>query len=142
MATVKTPSVNKNQALTILSDFLAQTQKWCNQPNAPATSDLETYLVRNFQFSSNGEVVGRSLSDYLNRITRFRQKYSHFDIVGPFEEPVVTDNKVALQYEVELTAHDGQTSHVYIMAFATLEGNKVSKWVQVASEQGSSLWDS
>lgn len=142
MATAKTVTLNKTQTLSAINDFLSLTQKWCNQSNAPSMSDLESALTRNFQISSNGNVVGRSVSDYMNRITRFRQKYSHFDIIGPLEEPLVADNKVALQYEVELTARDGKKSRVNIMALATLEGNKMAQWTQVAHEQDSSRWDS
>jgi hypothetical protein len=141
MVTPKVAGISKNQILALLNDFLQQFQNWCNLPNEPTAADLEKVLSRNFQISSNGEIRSKNLTDYLNRLNKLRKKYSHFEITGPLEEPLIFEDKVFLHYEVELQERSGQKKQIYIMALGTLENNKFSKWMQVSHEKSATEWD-
>jgi hypothetical protein len=141
MANVKTLAMNKNQMLAFVNSFLAYLQNLCNQDNNPTVHDLEKHFSKNFQLSSNGKILTRSINDYPARLNHLRQKYSHFDIVGPLEEPLIADNAFTVHYELDLQGRDRQSHQVYIMATATIEDNKIAQWIQVTHEKGTGLWD-
>lgn len=138
----KTEGLQKRQTLTLLNDFLHQFQNLCNQPETPIAADLAKFLAANFKLFSNGEVLCKDLESYLERITTLRSKYAHFDIVGPLQEPLFCeDNKILVQYELDLRTRDAKQERVYIMAVATLEDGKVTQWEQTTHEKGQKHWD-
>jgi hypothetical protein len=132
---------SKNEVLNLVNSFFSIFEKICNAEKSPTSSDLEKILARNFNLNSNGLTLCKSLSDYLKRITNLRSKYSHFDITGPMEAPIVADNQVALHYEIDLKGRDGKARQVYIMATATIQDGKIANWIQVTHEKGFKRWD-
>lgn len=126
MASVKT----SNQVLSVINTFFEVFQKWCNQPNNPTPADLDKFLSPHFELISNGEVMVSGLSNYLERIKKIRSKCAHVDLIGPLE-PVVFEDRVVLQYELDMRTHDGQPQQVFVMAVATVVDNKISQWIQV-----------
>lgn len=141
MVMTKTAPMNKTQAAAWIKNYFHQIQSLYNQPNSPTTPELEKILSHNFQFSSNGHMLGRTAADYLNRMLKLRKKYSHFEIKGPSEEPLMHDNHMAVHYDLLCRAQNGQTAQINIMALATMEDNKMASWVQVAHEKGAGHWD-
>jgi hypothetical protein len=142
MAMTKTTVLTKNQAAELVSSFLNEFQTWCNQTHDPKPAQLEHFITSNFQLSSNGQIKVKNPNEYLSRIEKFRKRYSHIEFSDIFEEPLVNDNKIVIHYEVTLNARNGEKKQVYIMAIATVEDNKFSKWVQAAHEKGTGQWDS
>lgn len=141
MVATKTKPLNKGVFLALVNDFFEQFQNCCNRPNPPTGKELDKVLTSDFQLISNERVVVKNLQDYLKRIKMFRDKYEHFDIIGPLEEPIIADNKIALQYEIKLTDRDGREQIVCIIAFATIQDQKISRWQQVTHEKGIGTWD-
>jgi hypothetical protein len=143
MATTKTPAaIDKREAITKLTSFFQIFQAACNQQGPINASTLEPYLSKNFQLTSNDRIAARSLSDYLNRLARFQKKFSHVEVAGPAAEPLISGNKIAIQYTMDLTYRDGKKSEVLVMALGTIEDNKIANWTQVTHEKGSSpQWD-
>jgi hypothetical protein len=141
MVTQKVHALSKNEAFTILNNFFESFPTWCTQSTQPTVSDLEKCLSRNFQLTSNEEPYSKNITDYLNRIVKLRKKYSSFDVTGPLEEPFISDNKIVVQYELNLRTHSGKNSQVYIIAIGTIEDHKFTKWTQVTHEKGTSQWD-
>ena len=142
MATTKSTTVDKTQAISLVDNFLEQFQAVCNQPSPAKASDLDKWLSQNLQVTSNGNVVDRSLQDYINRIGKMKSKYSRIEIQDRLEEPIVSDNKVVVNYDAVLTGKNNQAVTVNIMAIATVDNNKISRWTQVANQKGTGNWDS
>jgi hypothetical protein len=133
------PAMDKAQAKTWAKNFLQNFQNIYNQPNM-TEADLEKIFTTNFQFTSNNQLLTKSTAEHMNRATKLRKKYAHFELKG-LEEPVINENRIAVNYELNLRAHNGQKSQVLIMAIATLEGNKISQWSQVTHDKHSNPWD-
>lgn len=142
MVMTKPAQLDKKQALSLLNDFLRQFQTTCNQPNPPKSSDFERYLSRNFQISSNNHIVGKNLAEYLNRVAKFQKKYSHIELTDFNLEPLISGNKLIIQYDANLTSRNGQKIQMNFMVIITIEDNLITHWDQVAHEKGSSHWDS
>jgi len=141
MAMAKTSILNKNEALTLLNNFFEAFQHWCNQPDSPSPADLEKFLSRNFQISSNEKLLCKNLTEYHNRVMQIRKKYAHVDITGPLEEPLLCDNKIVIQYDLNLRTHEGQKNQVYLIAIGTIDNHKFSHWTQATHQKGTENWD-
>jgi hypothetical protein len=139
--TTKSVAFSKEEMLDLVNNFFGIFERICNQDKAPSPSDLDRLLTRNFTMNSNGQTQCRSLTDYLKRLVNLRSKYTHFDIAGPLEAPIISDNQIALHYEMDLKGRDGEDRQVYIMATATLQDGKISNWIQVTHEKNFHKWD-
>jgi hypothetical protein len=137
MVAVKT-GLDKTEAQTLIYDFFKKFQNWLAQSKIPNVSDLEQYLSKNFQISSNGRLVSKSPADYINRFQNFQKKYARYEISKPLEEILIYGNKAVLYYKVDLITHQGQRKSVYIMAIIAIDDHKITNWTQVANEIGSS----
>lgn len=134
--------MDKTKTLGVIFDFFKQFQKWCSPSAAtPSLSELEKYISKNLQMSSNGQSVTRSSANYLDRLLKFQKKYSSFQISEPLEEPIIYDNRAAIYYRLDLTTKTGQHKQVYIMGLVTIEDDKISRWIQVTNEKGLGTWD-
>ena len=141
MTTTKSAPFDARQAQNVTSKLLQFLQEIHNQPKQPEASDLEHYFTRNFELISNGTTISHNLNEYTQRIEKLRNKYSKFKITT-HDQLIVSDNRVALNYTLTLTPRSGgQTINVEIMTFATFEGERLSKWHQVAHEKGAGHWD-
>ena len=136
MAATKTMYWNKSQALAHLNDFFKQFQHWIKQAKEPTLAEIEKFFTSDFQLSSNGILISRDLSDHLNRLNKLRKKYARIEVEGPFEEPLVCDNQLAVHYALHLSSHTGEKKEVGIIALAVIEDNKFKRWTQVAHEKG------
>lgn len=142
MAMTKTAPLSKEKALNIVYDFFHQFQTWLSTQKVPTQSEVEKFLSPQFKITSNGHLVGRTAADYLNRIKKFQEKYSRFDISKPLEEPIVSGNEIAIYYRVDLTPRKGGAGkQVYILALGTIEENHITRWTQVAHQNGTGDWD-
>jgi hypothetical protein len=140
---MKTAGISRNQMLSLVNSFLAHFQNLCNQKQAPTLADVEKYFAKTFQLNSNGKILARSSSDYLNRLNYLRQKYSQFEIIGPLEEPLIADNNhFTVHYELDLQGKDGKKRQVLLLANGIIEDNKVANWIQITHETGMAAhWD-
>lgn len=133
MVATKSKLAGNQQILAFFNDFLHHFVQWCNDPRAPVAADLEKFLARNFALNTNNKIVCKSLVDYVQRISGFRKAYSHVEIVGPLQEPLVCEgNKIVLNYELDLRSHQGEKSRFYVMAIATLADDKIASWQQIS----------
>jgi hypothetical protein len=137
---VKT-QLDKTQVLEIIYGFFKEFENWIGQSKVPTVADLEKYLAKKYHISSNGQHVAHSTDEYLNRYQRFQKKYSKFQISKPIEEPLISGNRVAFHYKVDLTTHQNQRKQVFIGTIATIEDNKILDWNQIAHESGAGDWD-
>lgn len=140
MAT-KSATIDKDHAQTLVEDFFQQFQTACVKNTPPKSADFEKYLSKNFHFTSNGQIAGDSIHDYLKRIERLQQKYSSIELSEPHQELIVAGNQVVINYDAFLKSKAGKEVQLNIMAIATIEGNKIVDWIQVANEKGSGHWD-
>ena len=140
MVAVKT-SLDKAEAQTLIYEFFKKFQNWLAQSKIPSVADLEQYLSKNFQISSNGQLVSKSPADYISRFQKFQKKYARYEISRPLEEILVSGNKCTLFYKVDLITHQGQRKTVFIMALINIEDHKITNWTQVANEIGTGDWD-
>jgi hypothetical protein len=142
MVAAKSSTLEKNQTEAILRNLYEQLEEWHNGPQEPKVASLEQVMTRNFELSSNGHVLSHNINEYLLRVEKLRKKYSKFSIKPSRDNTLVQGNKAALHYTLTLTPRNGgQPVSVEIMAIATLEGERISRWHQVAHEKGISHWD-
>lgn len=141
MAMAKTAAMTNAQATAWAKNFLNSFQNLCKQSNNPTVAELEKIMAHNVHVTSNGREIARNAAEYLNRIMKMRKKYSSFDINNPSAEPLMADNHMVVQYELNWRTQDGQKVNVVIMAMATVEDNRLVKWVQVAHEKNTGRWD-
>lgn len=127
------------QAISLTKDFLNKFQTWIKQSNLPTEADLKHFLNSSFQISSNGQLLAKSIPDYIERIENLRKKYNEFKI-SIIDEPLYADNRVAIQYRLDLKSKDGHASQIYIMAFADVHDGKFSRWNEIAHEKGTGNW--
>lgn len=137
---VKT-QLDKAHALEVIYGFFKEFQNWISQSKVPTVADLEHFLAKKFHISSNGQHAAHSANEYHNRYQKFLKKYSKFEISKPIEEPVISGNRIAFHYKVDLTTHQNQHKQVFIATIATIEDNKILEWHQIAHESGAGDWD-
>jgi predicted alternative tryptophan synthase beta-subunit len=137
-----TKSLDKNKILNIVYDFFKQFQTWCG-PSAitPSVNELEKFFSKNLQMFNNGQLVVKNAANYLDRLQKFQKKYSSFKISEPLEDPLMSDNQVAVYYQLDLTTQNGQHKQIFIMGLFTIEDNKISRWIEVTQEKGAGNWD-
>lgn len=135
MVPTKKSDLSESQAITLLHDLFKQFQIWIRQAKDPTLSEIGKIFTSDFQLFSNGLLGSKDLSDHLHRLAKLRKKYARIEIEGPFEEPLVCHNKLAVYYALRLIPHSGQESQVAIMATAMIEDNKFKRWTQVAHER-------
>ncbi|WP_068468795.1 hypothetical protein [Candidatus Protochlamydia phocaeensis] len=137
MAT-KTMALDKHQASTLINDFFEQFQTSCNQSTPPRSSDFESILSPQFHIKDNEHTLARNLQEYVSHLGKLQQKYSHFKIVHSKEEPLVCDNRIAIQYELHATLRQGgQVNQMLMIAIATLENNHFKSWTEVVYHKNS-----
>lgn len=129
-------ALNKNQAEALLHDLFKNFSHWIQQPKDPTLHEVEGIFTKDFKLTSNGVLTSKNLSDHLNRLGQLRKKYARITVEGPFEDPLICDNKITVYYALNLKPHKGQDSKVDIMAIATVDENKFHTWTQVAHERG------
>lgn len=136
MVMTKTSNLTKNQAQAIVGSLFKNFQAWITQPQDPTISEIEKIFSRDFQLTSNGLLASKDLADHVKRLAKLRKKYSRIEVKESSEEPLVSDHKFAVYYTLHLTSHTRQESLIDIMAIATVEDNKIKRWIQVAHEKG------
>lgn len=141
MATTKGADIDTHQAITALYTFFKKINTACTQSQPATLQEVDEFLSKNFQLTSNGQVVCKNETDYLHRLQKFQKKYSRFECSKPVVEPVTEGNRIALQYRVDLTERNGAHKQVFISGIVTMDHNKISEWTQVAHEKGTGSWD-
>jgi hypothetical protein len=134
MVTTKAQTLDKQKALQALNSFLDQFQNSCNQKNPPKAADFEDILSPNFQNSSNGKQIGRSIQDFLKRIQEVQKRYSRVDRTR-LQDCLISENKAIIQYDLNLTLRNGEKVLLNIMAIATMDGDLITQWSQVSHEK-------
>ncbi len=142
MVLTKEATLEKSQVTTLLNSFLKQFQNASSNTNPPNAAEFERLLSRNFQISINGKTVEKNLDNYLNRIQKLQKKYSQIKVSNLLEEPLISNNKATIQFEISLTPRNGPQIQLHAMAIATIENNKITEWKQVSSEKGLNHLDS
>lgn len=143
MVMTKSPALDKTRARQILHGFLELFQTLCNTSDTLKTSELDKYLTHNTRLSSNGKIVCHNVTEYLSRIEKYRKKYSHIEIKSLMNEPLIAEHNAIINYVARMTGRAGQEVELNIMAIAKInDEGKISNWIQVVHEKGTSHWDS
>lgn len=142
MAMTKMATLDKAQAKTLISNFFDKVQEAVKSKSAPKTADFSNILSSNYQLVSNGRNKVKNLEDFMPHLMSFQKKYSDFELSKPLEDLLISENKVVVLYNANVTTRDGKKLVINMMAIATIDGNKISRWMEVANQQGSSQWDS
>ncbi len=133
--------LDKNQANALLKELFKQFTTCCQRNTPPTAVDFHRCLSPRLHLTSNGHVAAKSLSDYLNRVSKFQKKYDRIELLNP-KEIMTCDNKIIVRYDAYLTPKNGGSKHVInILAIATVEDDLITHWEQVAHEQGTGQWD-
>jgi hypothetical protein len=138
MAT-KFATLDRAHARTVINNFLDQFQNLCNTTGTLRTTELEKWMSRNIEFSSNGQVVCHNSAEYIAHLDKYREAYSSLEIINLLDDTLVADNKAIANYDVHLI--DRKTKKlikVNVIVIATIEDSKITRWNQVANEKGSS----
>ena len=128
-------TLDRESTLDLLKGFLLQFQYCCNQKQPPSETKFKKFISRNIKNSSNGHVIGKGLGDFLMRIKRVQEKYSHLEII-PSQELFIFENKVLVQYTIEATLVGGRKTSLFVMALATINNGLITEWEQVAHDKG------
>lgn len=140
---IKYATLDKAHARAVINNFFEVLQNLCNSDTPLKTADLERSISRQVEFSSNGQVVCHSSSEYLSQIEKYRRAYSSFEINNYMDEPLVADNKAIINYDVQLVERKTKKEiDVNVMAIVTIEDGKIVHWNQVANEKWISHWRS
>lgn len=134
-------SAQSLDALRIVYDFFEMYQECFNEGHVPSEAELSKYFASNFTLTSNGVVKSRNIRDYISRYKLFQEEYSKFKFSKPLVEPIISGNRAAIYYNIDLVTQDGGKVLIRIIALANFEGGKIASWTQVAHEQGSGGWD-
>lgn len=137
----KPATMDKAQSLTMMQSFFQHFMQIMNRPTPLMPNDLEKIMTRNFQLTGNGHILAKTLADYTTRAEKLKKKYSHFEISDLTAEPLMGSNKMVVTYNLNLTNRNGPKLRIHIMAIATAEDNKISRWMEVSNEEGTSRWD-
>lgn len=137
-----TQHIDKTKIINIVYSFFNHFSEWCGA-NAitPSVSELEKHLASKVQMYNNGQLVVNGAADYLNRLKKFQKKYSSFQISQPLEEPLISGNRGAIYYKLDLSTHEGKRRQVFITGLFTIEDDKISRWVEVTNEKNGGNWD-
>lgn len=142
MSALKTAPLSAHQAQNVINKIFHLLQEIYSQAKQPQAAELENLFSRNFELNSNGHMMCHNLNEFMKRIEIIKNKYSKVKFSTPHEEPLTSENRIVTNYTLHLTPRaGGQPIDVEIMAIATLEGEKLSKWHQVAHEKGTGRWD-
>jgi len=135
MVTTKTQALDKQKAAHLVNSFLDECKHCCNQKQTPNISDFEELLSYDFHYSSNGKDVGKNIQDFMKRIEEVKEKYSHIES-SPLHHCWISDDKVIIQYDMDLTSKEGKKLLLNTMAIATIDGDLITYWSQVSHEKG------
>lgn len=135
-------TLEKTKIPSVVSDFFKQFSKWYGtSATTPTSTELAKYIADDLQVSNNGKLIAGSASEYLERIKKLQRNYTKFQISEALEEPLVSGNRAAIYYKLDLTTRTGQHKQVYVLGLVTIEDNKISQWVEVTSEKDATTWD-
>lgn len=141
MAITKPTALDKEVALEITQDFFEKFEFCCNQSKTPIASDLEKFLSPHFRITSNGKVMAKSLDEYISRMSKFQQKYSHMEITNLIVDTLSSGYQIVARYTIYLTSRTGNKRQVEIIAIAALENHRFVSWDLVANDHGAEHWD-
>jgi hypothetical protein len=137
-----TKSLEKTKNVALVYEFFKQFSIWCgSSPVTPTPHELEKYLTKDVQMTTNGQLVVKSAADYLERIKKLQKKYSFFQISEPIIEPITSGHHATIYYKIDLTTHKGEHKQVFIMGSFAIEEDKIKRWVQVTAEKDAGNWD-
>lgn len=136
----KATILDKHEALILLKGFLDEFQNCINHSKALVAAEWERWLSNHFHITSNGKVIAHNLKEYLSDVENFQKRYSHCEIHLMRDECVCADNHLTCYYKVELIGRNNQKVDLQMMAIATIEHDRITKWLQVAHEKGSGHW--
>lgn len=131
MVIAKAAGLDQKHATALINNFIEKFETWCNQHRPPSNAEVEKYVSKDFRNSSNGEVTGKNVADFIKRITSLQQKHSHTE-VSTVRDCLVSGNRAVVQFDVKLKERSGESKELFVMAIVTFEDNLITNWVQVA----------
>lgn len=141
MVGTKTRELTHGEVKSLVNNVLSLLHDNLQNEVLPDLSVWEKLFSKNYQFTSNGVLKCRNINEYIRRYERLQDTYSKIKFSGPIIEPLISGNQFVLHQSIELTTYDDERFQVLMMAIATVENGKLSRWVQVTHEMGSQDWD-
>jgi hypothetical protein len=134
-------TIDKGQITTVVEAFLEEFERWFAMPNGPTVADVEKCLAKDLKARSNGELILKNSSQYVDRVNLLRSRYSAVRISHLLGDVHVWNHSGVVQYIVNFTGKDGKPTELYFMVIVTLEDGKIVQWEQVTHERGLRRWD-
>jgi hypothetical protein len=134
MVATKTQALDKQKALHVINNFFEQFKNCCKQKQPSNAANFEDVLSHDFQNSSNGKLIGKNLQDFVKRIQDVQKKYSQAEF-SHLHDCLISGNKATIQYDITLSAQNGEKRQLNIMATATIDGDLITHWSQVSHDK-------
>jgi hypothetical protein len=137
----KAVAIDRAQANELIEEFLQDYVTWFMQPNGPTEAQMRERLSNDFQLSSNGQLIVRSLKDYADRIMHLRDRYKTCHVTALPGQTKVYNHTAIFSYEVHFTSAHHKDTHLFIMAVVEFDDHKIHRWTQATHEKGLPHWD-
>lgn len=134
MVATKAP-IQQAKAKSLIHDFFKEFQHCCNNENVKISTVLEKLLDPSFELFLNGRQVCKNLTNYIHFIEKIKNQFTNLEIQPGNNAPLIADNQLIVQYDVNLIPEQGTKRNLRMMAIATLDGNKITKWEQLSHEK-------
>lgn len=96
----------------------------------PSLTELERFFSPTFQLISNGQIVSRSIPEYIEFYSHFRKKVSEVQITEFLEEPIASENRVLIRYNKNVTEKNGHRLQFQIISTFTITQDHIIQWTE------------
>ncbi len=83
--------------------------------------------------SSNGHVTAHNSQELTARFLQIHQQYPKAVYSQFLQEPIISENRAALKFDVDLWDIANNKIRIHVAAFVTFDGNHVHTWDEVVS---------
>ncbi len=134
MVATKTQPLEKQKALQLLNNFFDHFKNCCRQKQAPDAHSFQNIISQDFHNMSNGAMIGKNAHDFLKRIQDVQKKFSMVEF-SRLQDCLMAGNKAILEYDINLTAQNGEKHQLHTIAIATIDNDLITHWTQVSHEK-------
>lgn len=108
-----------------------------NHSSTPELAELEQFLSSNITFIRNERTICLSLKDFITRLRKIRSFFEEVHFSSFLEDPIVSNNKIVLRYNLSCLLSTGQKKLFHIIDILTVDHDKVVNWLEVLHDKDS-----